>query len=448
MSLRDLFLFGILAFVVVRAPRSPSIGALAWVVFGVMAPHRLAWGAAYGFPFSMVIALATLAGVALTKEPRQVKGGAALGVLLVFLGWMCVTTLFAFEPDKATAYLSRVTKTFVMTAAVLLVLHTRRQVNLLVWALVGSLGFYGVKGGIFTILNGGQFMVNGPDDSVIAGNNALAVGLVSTIPLMVYLRGQTASKWVRRGLVVAAGLCAISVLGSYSRGALLAILAMGALLWLRGPQKIMTLGAIVLFVAVAIPAMPDSWTKRMNTIETYEEDGSAVNRLVAWETAYRIAVDRFPLAGGLEWESPRASLRYSPVPTMTLVAHSIYFEVIGSQGFIGLGMYLLFWWLVWRQCAWLRQRCRRAAELQWAHSLASMTQVSLVGYAVGGAFLNLAFWEMPYYLFAAIGTAKYVVEQHLAATAKAAHGAPDAKSATAATAAGAGDDRLPAGRTA
>jgi hypothetical protein len=42
-----------------------------------------------------------------------------------------------------------------------------------------------------------------------------------------------------------------------------------------------------------------------------------------------------------------------------------------------------------------------------------MTQVSLVGYLVGGAFLNLAFWDLPYYLFAAIGTTQYVVKEKL-----------------------------------
>src|SRR3954464_4712969 len=139
---------------------------------------------------------------------------------------------------------------------------------------------------------------------------------------------------------------------------------------------------------MAIPAMPESWTARMHTIETYEQDSSAMGRIIAWETAYNIAKDRFPIAGGLEWQSPETSQKYSPMPSLELVAHSIYFQVMGSEGFIGLVFFLIFWVLVWRQCGWIRRKTRDHPELRWAFSLASMCQASLVGYAVGGAFLD------------------------------------------------------------
>ena len=43
-----------------------------------------------------------------------------------------------------------------------------------------------------------------------------------------------------------------------------------------------------------------------------------------------------------------------------------------------------------------------------------MTQVSLVGYAVGGAFLDIAFWDLPYYLYAAAAVAQFIVRRELA----------------------------------
>jgi hypothetical protein len=49
-----------------------------------------------------------------------------------------------------------------------------------------------------------------------------------------------------------------------------------------------------------------------------------------------------------------------------------------------------------------------------------MSQATLVGYAVGGAFLNLAFWDMPYYLFAAIVVTRYIVERAIGAEDRAA----------------------------
>jgi O-antigen ligase len=96
------------------------------------------------------------------------------------------------------------------------------------------------------------------------------------------------------------------------------------------------------------------------------------------------------------------------------VAHNIYFQVLGSQGFGGLALFLLFWMLVWRQCSWIRRQTRGHPDLRWAFTLASMTQVSLAGYAVGGAFLDLAFWDLPYYLYAAAAVTQYIVRRELA----------------------------------
>ncbi len=55
---------------------------------------------------------------------------------------------------------------------------------------VASLGFYGVKGGIFTIATGGAYRVWGPPESFIEGNNELALALIMTIPLMRFLQLQ------------------------------------------------------------------------------------------------------------------------------------------------------------------------------------------------------------------------------------------------------------------
>lgn len=413
--MRDLALFAFLAFVLLRIWKDPYIGALAWVLVGVMNPHRLAWGPAFSFPFAQVIALALLAALLVYKGPKEMKGGAPAVVMAIFLAWCVVTTLTAFQRDAAIDYFERVAKTFVMTWVILLVMTTRRHVELLVWTLVLGIGFYGVKGGLFVLATGGVHMVNGPPGGVIEGNNSLAVGLVATIPMMFYLMTQTRKRLLRWALSGAIALCAISVLGSFSRGALLAILSMGAVLWVRGPHKLVVGVVAAAFIFVAIPFMPDHWTSRMDSIQTYEQDNSAMFRLQAWETAYNIAKDRFPLAGGFDWFSPAASQRYSPNPNLVMSPHSIFFEVLGTQGFVGLALYLLFWFLVWQQCAWLRRQGRLHPGVAWARTLGSMVQVSIVGYMVGGAFLNLAFWEFCFYLFAAVAAGKYAVRRELSA---------------------------------
>ena len=39
-----------------------------------------------------------------------------------------------------------------------------------------------------------------------------------------------------------------------------------------------------------------------------------------------------------------------------------------------------------------------------------MSQASLIAYlAVGGAFLDLAYWDVPYYVFVAIAVTRYII---------------------------------------
>lgn len=425
MSARDLAVLALLFGIVVVTLRRPYVGVLGWVLFGLLNPHRLTWGIAYDFPSSQLIALTTLTAVLLTKQHRQLKGGAPAVVMGLILACAVVNAPQGFNPERSWDYVDRVYKGFLFVWLALLLMHTKEQVMWLVATIAASLAFYGVKGGIFTIATGGDFRVVGPPGSMVEGNNELAVGLIVAIPLLYFFYQQVTHKWARRALLAAICLCAMSVIGSYSRGALLGILGMGLVLWFRSHQKVLLTVALLALVFVAIPFMPDKWFDRMGTIQTHQEDASASYRLIAWRAAYNLAKDRFPLGGGLEYETLEVSQRYSPDPTLVMVPHSIYFQTLGGLGFIGLGLFLLFWFLVWRQCAWLRKNCK-APSVLWAGQLGSMVQVSLAGYAIGGAFLNLAFWDGVYYVYAAVAIAAWVAKRQLTEATAAQRPAPAA----------------------
>lgn len=51
----------------------------------------------------------------------------------------------------------------------------------------------------------------------------------------------------------------------------------------------------------------------------------------------------------------------------------------------------------WLNGGWVIRNTKGQTQLLWAHDLAAMVQVSLIGYAVGGAFLNLTYFDLPYY---------------------------------------------------
>lgn len=395
--MRDLLVtaivFGALPFVFKR----PWIGILLWAWMSYMNPHRLTWGFAYDFPFAMIVAIATLTAVLFSRERKTVPWTPETVLLLVFVGWMLVTTFFSLYPELAWIDWNRAWKVqlFVFLTAVLIT--DRQKLDWLVWAIVVSLGFFGVKGGIFTIASGGGNHVWGPPESFIGGNNELALALIMTIPLMWYLRTQAANRWIRLGLEGGMMLTAIAAMGSQSRGALLAILAMGFFLWLKSRHKLTT-GFLALGVVGVLAAnLPQSWYDRMETIQNYQEDGSAMGRINAWHTAFNIASDRF-LGGGFKAFQPQTFSQYAPDPFNVHDAHSIYFQVLGEHGFVGLSLFLLIGLLVWFKAGRVIRACRDHPEDKWAADLAAMVQVSLVGYAVGGAFLGLAYFDLPYHI--------------------------------------------------
>ena len=117
--------------------------------------------------------------------------------------------------------------------------------------------------------------------------------------------------------------------------------------------------------------------------------------------------------GGFEIYNLDVFGRYAPNPTDLHSAHSIYFQMLGEHGFVGLGLFLLLWLLVWRDASWIDRQTRHREGWQWASDLARMVQVSLVGYAVGGAFLNLAYYDVPYNLLVALVVTRLLVERQL-----------------------------------
>lgn len=421
-----LLVFGSLPYII----KKPWIGIGMWMWISVMNPHRLSWGFAYSMPFAAIIAGTVFVAMVLTKDDKKVPHSAIVWTLVAFSLWMCVSTIFAFYPAESAQMLNRVLKTMVMTLATIMLIKQKEHIMMVAWTLAGSLGYYGIKGGIFTVASGGSFTIWGPEGSYIEGNNEVALAFITIIPIMYFLALSYDNKWIKRGMYASMALCALSALGSYSRGALIGIVAMLLYFWWRSPKKVVTGGLLLLLLPAAIAFMPAKWSQRMDTINTYQQDESAMGRINAWKMATNLALDR-PLAGGgiAVWSAPIFQM-YAPIPRDVHAAHSIYFQALGEHGFVGLGLYLALALLTVRRCSWLIRTCKRREDLKWAANLATMIQVSLLGFGVGGAFLSLVYYDVPYYLMALVVCTGHIVERTLKAEASAAAQAKTAKPPT------------------
>lgn len=396
--MRDIFITAIVFGMLPIAIKRPWIGALMFVWVSLMTPQRYAFGFAYDFPFAAVIAVCTLLGLLITRDELHYDMNIVMFLLILLPLWMCVTYVFALERENGYERWVEVMKIFLFVHVSALVLRSRKHIEWLLWVIVVSVGFYGVKGGLFTLLSGGENKVWGPPGtSFMTDNNAISVALVMVIPLMHYLRTVARWRWVRHGLLVSMVLSGIAVLGSYSRGAFLAVSVMLLYLWFKSRSKLLFGAVMIVLVPLALGFMPDMWTARMNSISGYEQDGSSMGRINAWKTAINIANDRPLVGGGFELYTDRVFARYAPVPDDVHSAHSVYFQMLGEHGYVGLLLFLaigVFAWITSRRTIAIAER---GLESAWAARLVRAIQASLVGFAVGGTFVNIAYWEPLYY---------------------------------------------------
>ncbi len=406
--MRDLLLatvvFGLLPFVLKR----PFWGILMLTWLGYMNPHLLCYGFMYRAPVVMIVAVVTMIGMLLSKEAKKMIWSREMIVLVIFIAWMAITTTQAFYFDPAVEQLIKVCKIQILTAMALIMLTSRERIHQFIWIIVLSLGYYGLKGGIFTIVHGGVYRVQGPGNSFIAGNNELALALVMTIPLIRFLHLQEGRKMIKIALGFAMPLVAIAAIGSQSRGALLGLAITGAIFWWKSRNKFGTAALIAIAVLLIVAIMPEQWYQRMDTIDTYQQDDSAMGRINAWGTAINVANHRV-FGGGFEmWHDYVYSL-YGPDPSNVRDAHSIYFKVLGEHGYIGLFLFLLLLALTWLRCSSIIRIAKKRPDADWARDLASMLQVSMVGYMSAGAFLGLCYFDYIYHLIAVAVAAHHVL---------------------------------------
>lgn len=393
--MRDLVLLAALLCVFPLILRAPQIGILAWIWVALMSPQQEVYGFLGNFELNFYIAILTAVAWVFSRE-KKIMPFNTITVILIFFGlWISITTYYALQRDFSYVLWDRTIKTLVLALAIMTVATTKARLQAIVWVLVLSLGYYGVKGGGFVLLTGGGFHVFGPHGSQIEDNNALGLALVMLLPFINYLRVTSRSAIMRIGLLAALGLSILGIVGTYSRGALLALGVSGAAYALKSRSGLipLVLGGLII---VTLPSLvPNGWFARMSSIQSYSEDGSFQGRIAAWKTSFNIAAERVT-GGGF------SSVNLTPVVqayrspgslNQGLAAHSIYFEVLGDHGFIGLVLYLMLLAAAWYNTSAILAATRDRPELDWAASLARMMQVSMIGYVVGGAALSMAYYD-------------------------------------------------------
>ena len=182
--MRDIIIMSIVVVTALMALRRPWIGVMLWTWISIMNPHRYAYGFAYSAPVAAIAAGVTLLGLMMTKDRQSPFQGPPAVWFCLLAVWITISWLMGLDVSGDYYLWTKVMKIYLMTFVALMLLKNRYHILAFIWVTTGSLALIGLKGGIFTILTGGSFRVWGPPGSFIAGNNELALALITVIPLL------------------------------------------------------------------------------------------------------------------------------------------------------------------------------------------------------------------------------------------------------------------------
>ena len=392
--MRDLLLLIALLSALGIAIRYPFVGLLTWAWFTIMTPHQLAYGV-YGIPINVLIAGVTVAGYILSGEVRKFKFDPITILLLAFAGWLTIAQFASLRPDDSFQYYDRFIKTLVFVLLCAQMIDTKARFNAMVWTLVVGMGYFAAKAAVFTLATLGQYRAQGFPDTVLGDNNHFGIAMATILPLILYARSQAARPIIRTGLLVLLGMTILTIIGTHSRGGFLALLVFGGFMWLQSKRKVMIASGLALAMIPAIAFMPAKWTERMSTIGEATQDASFMGRVDAWVINAKLAA-KYPLTGaGLRngYNEEIAATVDTKRAKSAKAAHSIYFEVLGGAGIVGLLIYLGIFATAILECWRLERHHANKGAHPWKGQFAYYAQISIFVFAAGGASVSMEMWD-------------------------------------------------------
>lgn len=408
--MRDLLVLAAMLFFVAMALRHTLSAYLLWGWSGLVGLNYYVFGFMGGVPYVMVFALITLAGIAMRPKERGislVNPTSMLMAAFVVHGLACAILAYPGLPRNWELW-SNVAKTVLFCAFMPMLAHDRLRIHAVVLMIAIGLSLHSVLDGLKFIASAGAH--NAQSLPKFGDNNHLALILVMLLPFFFYLFAHSRRRLARWGFAGASLLTAMAVLATASRGGFIGLFLVAVALVLTTKRRWLAMVIVALGTAVVLNSATDDWVERMQTIQTADEDASFMGRVAAWKVSSAIAVENPIFGGGFRalqsapiWDRFRSSqglLGFVDTPQLNrsgVAAHSIWFEVMGDQGFVGLLLFMLLIGhvLVVRRAVWQRVRLM-GQEHRWAGDLADALGVSMLAFVVTGSALSAAYFELPY----------------------------------------------------
>jgi len=431
MALRDIVVIIIILLAAPVALFNAYFGVLMWTWIAYFNPHRYAWGMArYGFfQPALIIAVPTLVGAIFAPKNSRLLIREVI-LLASLWAWFAFTTVyiatvpeFSGHVQDANQHLQEVSKILLMTFITILLVTSKNKLRVLVLVILASFGLKALFAAIFYLKTGGEFQIWGPEGSFIYDNNDFALAMNMAIPMFFYMARAEPSLWMKVTLRILMICALVCVIGTYSRGGLVAISVTTIALVIKSRHKIGSFMLVAIAVVGLFMLTTTKWQDRMSDFLQGNLDASATSRLVAWGGGWNLAME-YPITGGgfdvytdegiFPTFVPRAlrNALYSKVGRLHS-SHSVYFELLGEQGFVGLGLFVALVLSCFRSLRQLRKESQVYSEVQWVEPYTHMFELTILAYLVNGITLGRAYFDFLYQVVALVIVVKILAERDL-----------------------------------
>lgn len=392
---------------------APFVFTLGYLWVDTFRPQELSYLYLPTIPVSMIMAVAALGGYVVLdrKNPPPLR---AQTVLTLMLGlWVCLTTMIAVAPEAAWPKWDWAFKTIMFSAFIPFVIRSRLQIEAFIQVYVLALAVHFMSAGVKTALGGGGYgrslSAAGNTNSGLAEGSTLAAVSIMLIPMILYLMRH--SILVPRNLLAKLGylgmvaLALAASVGTFARTGLIGLVVLAVALFLTTKRKILTGSAIAVAAITIVTFASATWESRISTIQDFQNENSALGRILVWKWTLDF-VKEHPLGGGFnafvvnEIIFPPAEGQTEALVVKSKAFHSIYFEVLGEHGYVGLALFLGLIAVTLFSLLRVIQRTRGDPELLWCNDLGKALLTGLVVLLACGAFIGIAFQPMLYYMFA------------------------------------------------
>jgi O-antigen ligase len=347
-----IFVGVLLVYICIAALYKPHVGLIGYFGWVILKPEYLwAWALPKDLGLQKYIAIVTLFGWVIKGFPgNSLRRSSLFGCigLLIYLVLSWVSSFQSRDPIQTAFFMSVIWKIVLMTILAARLLDTNEKVIALMWVTVLAQGFnayeinrqYLRDGYSWALLNGWSF-----NDS-----NTYSI---ATVPIMAFSASLAIFSRYTWQRVLATTIFILQLHQIFlleSRGCMLGLVVLGAILWRKMPKTPQKWAiTVVVLGLVSILAGPPV-VKEFSSIfvGADQRDASAESRFLVWKAGWDITKD-YPLLGLGPWGVETTVPYYYPggLKQERKALHNLPLDLTAGSGVPAAIGYLAFYLLPW-----------------------------------------------------------------------------------------------------